>query len=122
MQYLTAYGIVVELGQVERGDFVLITAASSSAGLAAIETTRAQDGQSIAITRKSDKRDELMASGANHVIALDEEDIESRMDQITNGKGVRIILDPGRWSIANDPRQGRRSRGHDHRIWGALCG
>jgi NADPH:quinone reductase-like Zn-dependent oxidoreductase len=93
MQYLTAYGMIAELGHTERGDFVLITAASSSAGLAAIETTRAEGGQSIAITRKSDKRDELMASGANHVIVLEEEDIESRLDQITNGKGVRIILD-----------------------------
>jgi len=52
VQYLTAYGMVVELGHIEKGDFVLITAASSSAGLAAIETTRIEGGQSIAIIRK----------------------------------------------------------------------
>ncbi|HEX3680964.1 MAG TPA: zinc-dependent alcohol dehydrogenase family protein [Bryobacteraceae bacterium] len=94
MQYLTAYGTVVELGHIERGDFVFITAASSSAGLAAIETIRAEGGQSIAITRKRDKREELIALGANHVIVSEEEDIESRVEQITGVKGVRIILDP----------------------------
>jgi NADPH:quinone reductase-like Zn-dependent oxidoreductase len=93
VQYLTAYGMVVELGHIEIGDFVLITAASSSAGLAATETARIEGGQSIAITRKRNKLEELMASGANHVIVLEEEDIEPRLEQITNGKGVRTILD-----------------------------
>jgi NADPH:quinone reductase-like Zn-dependent oxidoreductase len=93
VQYLTAYGAVVELGHIQNGEFVLMTAASSSAGLAAIETVRAEGGQSIAITRKSSKRAELIALGADHVIALEEEDIEARVKQITGGKGVRIILD-----------------------------
>src|SRR5215471_8550641 len=35
MQYMTAYGALVEFGQVQKGEFILITAASSSAGLAA---------------------------------------------------------------------------------------
>jgi NADPH:quinone reductase-like Zn-dependent oxidoreductase len=93
VQYLTAYGSIVELGHIQRGDFVFITAASGSAGLAAIETIRAEGGQSIAITRKSDKREELIALGANHVIVSGEEDIEACAAQITGGKGVRIILD-----------------------------
>ena len=62
-------------------------------GLAAIETIRAEGGQSIAITRKSDKREELIALGADHVIVSEEEDVESRVEQITGVKGVRIILD-----------------------------
>ncbi|HEX3473340.1 MAG TPA: alcohol dehydrogenase catalytic domain-containing protein, partial [Silvibacterium sp.] len=37
MQYMTAYGALVEFGHVTAGDFVLITAASSSVGLAAIQ-------------------------------------------------------------------------------------
>jgi NADPH:quinone reductase-like Zn-dependent oxidoreductase len=94
MQYLTAYGTIVELGHIERDEFVLITAASSGVGLAAIETIRAEGGQSIVVTRKRDKRDELLALGANHVIVSEEEDIEQRVAQITDRKGVRLILDP----------------------------
>src|SRR5689334_1455470 len=36
MQYLTAYGALIDIGQLTRGDTVLIPAASSSVGLAAI--------------------------------------------------------------------------------------
>jgi NADPH:quinone reductase-like Zn-dependent oxidoreductase len=36
---------------------------------------------------------ELIALGANHVIVSEEEVIESRVEQITGAKGVRIILD-----------------------------
>src|SRR5258705_570956 len=32
MQYMTAYGALLELGQLKQGEFVLITAASSSVG------------------------------------------------------------------------------------------
>lgn len=39
MQYLTAHGALITFGGLQRGDFVLITAASSSVGLAAIQIT-----------------------------------------------------------------------------------
>ena len=40
MQYLTAYGALVHIGQVQPRDFVSIPAASSSVGLAAIQIVR----------------------------------------------------------------------------------
>src|SRR5688572_7219952 len=40
MPYLTAYGALVDIAAVDRGDFVIITAASSSVGIAAIQTAR----------------------------------------------------------------------------------
>ncbi len=39
MQYLTAFGALIEFGQLKKDDSVLITAASSSVGLAAIQIT-----------------------------------------------------------------------------------
>ena len=94
MQYMTAYGALIELGQLKKGEFALITAASSSVGLAAIETVKAEGAISIATTRKIDKRDELLALGADHVIVTDEEDLVSRVQGITGGAGARIIFDP----------------------------
>ncbi|GAC1425946.1 MAG: zinc-dependent alcohol dehydrogenase family protein [Acidobacteriaceae bacterium] len=94
MQYLTAYGALVHIGKVTAGDFVLITAASSSVGLAAIETTRAEGGTSIAVTRTAKKKAELLALGADHVIVSAEEDLAARVAEITGGKGARIIFDP----------------------------
>jgi len=94
MQYMTAYGALVEFGQVKKGEFVLITAASSSAGLAAIQTVKAEGAISIATTRTRAKRDELLVLGADHVIVTDEEDLVARVKDITDGVGARIIFDP----------------------------
>ena len=94
MQYCTAYGALVAFGKVGAGDGVIITAASSSVGLAAIQIVKAQGGVSIATTRKSAKRDQLLQLGADHVIVTEEEDLVARVKEITGGKGARIVFDP----------------------------
>jgi NADPH:quinone reductase-like Zn-dependent oxidoreductase len=94
MRYVTAYGALLWLGHLAQGDFVLITAASSSVGVAAIETVKAEGAISIATTRTSAKKAALLALGADHVIATEEEDLRARIDQITSGKGARIVFDP----------------------------
>ena len=94
MQYGTAYGALVEIGKVGHGDFVIIPAASSSVGLAAIEICRVQGATPIAATRTSAKRQQLLDFGAPYVIATEEEDLPARVQQITAGKGARIIFDP----------------------------
>jgi NADPH:quinone reductase-like Zn-dependent oxidoreductase len=94
MQYITAYGALIEYSHVTAGDFVLIRAASSSVGLAAIQIVKDAGAVAIAATRTSKKRDELVALGADHVIATDDENIVLRMHDITGGKGARVIFDP----------------------------
>ena len=94
MQYCTAYGALVPFRKVAAGDFVIITAASSSVGLAAIQIVKAQGGISIATTRTSAKKDQLLALGANHVIVTEEEDLVARVQSIAAGKGARIVIDP----------------------------
>jgi NADPH:quinone reductase-like Zn-dependent oxidoreductase len=94
MQYLTAYGALVTYGGLRRGDFVLITAASSSVGLAAIQIVNAEGAVSIAATRKSNKRAELLSLGAAHVVATEEEDVVQKVSEITDGTGARLIFDP----------------------------
>jgi NADPH:quinone reductase-like Zn-dependent oxidoreductase len=94
MQYLTAYGALIAHAQIKKGDFVIITAASSSVGLAAIEMVKAEGATSIATTRTSKKKSILKELGADHVIATDEEDFLARVKEITADKGARVIFDP----------------------------
>jgi NADPH:quinone reductase-like Zn-dependent oxidoreductase len=94
MQYLTAYGALVTVGGVKPGDFVSIPAASSSVGLAAIQIVKAEGATAIAATRTSAKRAELLALGADRVVATGEEDYVARVGEITGGKGVRLTFDP----------------------------
>ncbi len=94
---VTAVGANVDPGWLNKSvstEFVLITAASSSAGLAAIQTVNAEGAISIATTRTRAKRDELLVLGADHVIVTDEEDLVARVKDITGGAGARIIFDP----------------------------
>jgi NADPH:quinone reductase-like Zn-dependent oxidoreductase len=94
MQYLTAYGALIMHGKMSKGDFVVITAASSSVGIAAIEMAKAEGAISIATTRGPKKKAELVAAGADHVIVTDEEDLAARVQSITSGKGARLTFDP----------------------------
>ncbi len=93
MQYVTAYGALIEFGHVTAGDFVFIPAASSSVGLAAIQIVKDAGAVSIAATRTSKKRDQLLVLGADHVIATEEENIVFRVHEITGHKGARVIFD-----------------------------
>lgn len=94
MQYLTAYGALIDIADMKQGDFVVIPAASSSVGLAAIQLCNMVGAIPIATTRKSDKSQALKDIGAAHVIATTEEDLVKRLNEITAGKGARIVFDP----------------------------
>ena len=94
MQYVTAYGALVEIAGLGRGDSVLITAASSSVGLAAIQIANRLGATSIAATRTAAKAAALRDAGAAHVIVTEEEDLAARAKAITGGAGVRAVFDP----------------------------
>jgi NADPH:quinone reductase-like Zn-dependent oxidoreductase len=94
MQYLTAYGALITHAQIKKDDFVVITAASSSVGIAAIEIVKTEGAISIATTRTSKKKATLAEVGATHVIATEEENFIARVKEITDGKGARVIFDP----------------------------
>lgn len=93
MQYLTAYGALVDIAGLRRGDVVAITAASSSVGLAAIQIANRIGAIPVAVTRTSAKRRALRDIGAPHVIASAEEDIRARLEEIAGSNSVRVVFD-----------------------------
>ena len=93
MQYFTALALY-EVGRAAPGDAVLIRAASSSVGLAAIQLANWAGADSIAATRTGAKTAALKAQGATHVIATQESDLAAEVQRITAGKGARIVFDP----------------------------
>jgi NADPH:quinone reductase-like Zn-dependent oxidoreductase len=94
MQYLTAYGALIDIGKLAKGETVLIPAASSSVGLAAIQIANKVGAVPVALTRGQSKRKALLAAGAAHVIASDEQDLVKEVLAITASKGARIVFDP----------------------------
>jgi NADPH:quinone reductase-like Zn-dependent oxidoreductase len=93
MQYLTAFAII-EVAKIGIGDYVLIPAASSSVGLAAIQLANWAGAVPIAATRHSTKAAALREQGAKHVIATAESDLIQEVMRVTGGKGARVVFDP----------------------------
>jgi NADPH:quinone reductase-like Zn-dependent oxidoreductase len=93
MQYLTALAII-EVTHATIGDYVIIRAASSSVGIAAMQLANWAGAVPIAATRRSDKKTALLELGAQHVIATEESDLVAEVMGITGGQGARIVFDP----------------------------
>lgn len=95
MAYPTAYGGLVEVGGLRAGagQSVVITAASSSVGLPAIQIARAHGAKVIATSRGAAKKAALLAAGADHVIVTGEENFTARVMEITGGRGFDIAFD-----------------------------
>jgi NADPH:quinone reductase-like Zn-dependent oxidoreductase len=94
MQYLTAYGGLIKVGNLKQGAVLLVTAASSSVGIAAIQVAKMLGAVVIATTRGADKRAFLLSAGADHVIATDEEELMKSVMEHTSGRGFDLAFDP----------------------------
>jgi NADPH:quinone reductase-like Zn-dependent oxidoreductase len=120
MQYFTAMA-VIEVGRAGPGDFVIIPAASSSVGLAAIQLANWAGAETIAATRTSAKAEALKSQGARHVIATQETDVPAEVMRITSGKGARIVFDPVGGPYVDTWAQAMSERGILF-IYGSLSG
>lgn len=94
MAYVTAWGALIDTADLKAGETVLIPAASSSVGLAAIQVANAIGAIPVALTRTAAKADLLREAGAAHVIVTDTADLVAEVRRITGGTGARVVFDP----------------------------
>lgn len=94
VQYLTAYYALYVAAGIGPADFVLITAASSSAGIGGTQLAKLAGARVIGTSRTSANRAFILETGADHVIATQEENVAERILDITGGAGARIVYDP----------------------------
>jgi NADPH:quinone reductase-like Zn-dependent oxidoreductase len=90
---LTPYGALIEDAKIQPGEFVLISAASSSTGIGAIQLANMAGAIPIALTRTSAKRQQLLDAGARHVVAFEEVDLVAEIMALTDGQGARVAFD-----------------------------
>jgi len=94
MQFMTAYFPLAEIALVGPGDFVLATAATGTAGSAALQIGNLLGATMIGTTRYQRNREYLESLGANHVIVPGGGDLAEQLDKITGGKGLKVVFDP----------------------------
>jgi NADPH:quinone reductase-like Zn-dependent oxidoreductase len=90
----TAWSGLVAVGALAAGQNVLISAASSSVGLAAIQIANLLEARPIALTRTSTKAQALRALGATAVVATEEQDVAAEIHRLTGGVGAHLVFDP----------------------------
>lgn len=121
MPYLTAYGAMAEVTGLRPGDVAVVTAASSSIGLAALHTAARLGATPVAVTRTRAKADRLLAEGAAAVVVSDEEDVAARVLELTGVRGAAAIFDavagPGVLDLARAVAAGGTLL-----LWGAQSG
>lgn len=112
MQYLTAYYPIAEITPLGRGDFALVTAATSTAGSAALEIGKSRGVTMIGTTRNGASADYLHQMGADHVIVQGQDDVAGALANITGGKGVGLVFDAvgGDLITQYGPSLGRNAR------------
>ena len=84
---------LVELACLKPHQHVVITAASSSMGVAAIQLAKGVGAKSIAVTRSETKKDELLRVGADHVVIAGRDDVQWAILELTGGLGAEVIYD-----------------------------
>lgn len=94
MQYGTAWNSMINTAGVRRGDYVLLTASTSSVAIAAAQIVKSQGAIPICTTRNRSKVAALKSLGIENVIVSDEQDIVEEVVRITGGVGCRVIYDP----------------------------
>lgn len=102
MPYLTVWGALVDIGNLQADQTVLIPAASSSVGLAAIQIANQLGATPVALTRTAAKKAQLLEAGALEVIVTEKESIPTRMEALTNGRGADMVFDPVGGPALND--------------------
>ncbi|HZX23275.1 MAG TPA: zinc-dependent alcohol dehydrogenase family protein [Woeseiaceae bacterium] len=95
MQYLTAYYPVVELAKAQPGRVILVTAATSTAGTAALRIGRLFGATMIGTTRYEYNRPYLLEAGADHVVVTDSsnEGFDEELKRLTDGRGIDAAFD-----------------------------
>jgi synaptic vesicle membrane protein VAT-1 len=92
VNYFTAWLLVVVMGSLKRNETVLIHSAGGGVGIAATQIAK-HVGARVIGTASAGKHAELRAFGVDHLIDYRTEDFEARTREITQGRGVELILD-----------------------------
>lgn len=92
VNYLTAYQLVVVMGGLRAGETMLVHSAGGGVGIAAIQFAR-RIGARIIGTASASKHDFLKGIGTDHCIDYTRDDFETKTREITDGRGVELVLD-----------------------------
>jgi NADPH:quinone reductase-like Zn-dependent oxidoreductase len=93
LTFLTAWHMLVTRARLERGDDVLVLAAGSGVGQAAIQIARLHGARVFATAGSPDKLERARELGASEVIDHHRQDIAEEIKRLTNRRGVDVVIE-----------------------------
>ena len=93
VNYLTAYALLVVMGSLHEGESVLIHNAGGGVGLAALDIAKKIGAETYG-TASPSKHKILTERGLDHPIDYRTQDWLPVLQQLTNGRGVDLVIDP----------------------------
>lgn len=94
LTYGTSHHAVIDRGELEAGQTMLVLGAAGGVGLAAVEIGKAIGARVIAAASTDEKLAVCREHGADALINYSTEDLRERIKALTDGKGPDVIYDP----------------------------
>lgn len=94
VSYATSYYALVQRGQVQPGETVLVLGAGGAVGIAAVQIAKALGGRVIAAASSEAKRALALEAGADHAVDPRAADYRERLKALTDNRGVDVVVDP----------------------------
>jgi NADPH:quinone reductase-like Zn-dependent oxidoreductase len=91
--FLTAWHMLVERARIRPGEDVLVLAAGSGVGIAAIQIAKLWGGRVIATASTGAKLQKAREIGADEVINYREMDFAEEVHRLTDKKGVDVVIE-----------------------------
>lgn len=92
--YGTSLHAFRDRARLEPGETVAVLGASGGVGLAAVEIAKAMGARVIACASSAEKLELARAHGSDILVNYAEEDLKTRLKQLTDGCGVDVVYDP----------------------------
>jgi NADPH:quinone reductase-like Zn-dependent oxidoreductase len=91
--FLTAWHMLVQQARVQPGETVLVLAAGSGVGSAAIQIAKLYNAQVIATAGSEPKLEKAKELGADELINYEEHDFLQAVQDLTHGRGVDVVFE-----------------------------
>lgn len=92
ISYITAWEMIYQYGKLQKGETLLIMGASSGAGVASIHLAKLIGARSIGTSGSAQKIEQLKATGLDVGIATRKPDFAAQVRELTDGKGVDLVI------------------------------
>lgn len=102
----TAYKLIADVGRLIHGETILIHAAAGGVGTTATQLAKILGASCVIGTVGNESKIQTaLEAGCDHVICYGSEDFSVKVNNITNGRGVDVILDSIAGSISEKSLQ-----------------